>query len=57
MSLEVGEDRVVLKTRPKLFALDIDLPFLVDNENTGAQYDGTKVTLTVTLPVTGKAPL
>ncbi len=57
LSLEVGEDRVVLKTRPKLFSLDIDLPFLVDNENTGAQYDGSKASLTITLPVTGKAPL
>lgn len=54
--LEVGEDRVVLRTRPNLFFLDLDLPYLVDNDATGAQYNTETNTLTVTLPVTGKAP-
>ena len=56
MFLEVGEDRIILKTRPNLFFLDIDLPFLVDNEGTGAQYDTRTNMLTITLSVTAKAP-
>ena len=57
LSLEVGEDRVVVKTRPNLFFLDVDLPFLVDNDNTGAQFDAAATKLTVTLSVTGRAPI
>lgn len=57
LSLEVGEDRVVLKTRPELFFLDIDLPYLVDNDSTGSQYHVETAVLTVTLPVTAMAPL
>ena len=53
----MGEDRVVLKTRPNLFFLDVDLPFLVDNENAGAQFDAARTKLTVTLSVTARAPL
>eukprot|EP00731_Ephydatia_muelleri_P023372 Em0015g955a len=40
LCLEVGEDRLVLKTRPKLFHLDVDLPYLVHNQETGAQFNG-----------------
>ena len=36
--LEVGEDMVVLRTRPKLFQLDVDLPFLVNCDEAGAQF-------------------
>lgn len=57
LCLEVGEDRVVLKTRPSLFFLDVDLPFLVDNETVGAQYNTETNLLTLTLSVTAKAPL
>ena len=48
---------MVLRTRPELFFLDIDLPYLVDNESSGAQYSVETAVLTVTLPVTARAPL
>ena len=54
ISFEVGEDRLVLKTRPNLFYLDVDLPYLVNNEETGAQFDRERKVLTATLAVTGK---
>ncbi len=53
----MGEDRLVLNTRPKLFYLDIDLPYLVDSEDTGAQFNRQSKVLTVTLTVTGSAPV
>ncbi|KAL5477926.1 hypothetical protein EMCRGX_G024783 [Ephydatia muelleri] len=55
LCLEVGEDRLVLKTRPKLFHLDVDLPYLVHNQETGAQFNGQSKVLTITLPVAGHA--
>lgn len=54
--LDVGEDRLELATRPALFQLDLDLPYTLDTESTGAQFNRETTTLTVTLPVTGKAP-
>lgn len=57
ISLEVGEDRVLLKTRPNLFYLDIDLPFLLNSEETGSQFNRQSKVLTVTIPVTAIAPL
>ncbi|XP_027019859.1 PIH1 domain-containing protein 1 isoform X1 [Tachysurus fulvidraco] len=49
--LDLGEDRLVLNTRPSLFHLDIFLPFLVNHENSGAQYNTDTQVLTVTMPV------
>ncbi|XP_058230053.1 PIH1 domain-containing protein 1 isoform X5 [Hemibagrus wyckioides] len=49
--LDVGEDRLVLNTRPSLFHLDIFLPFLINQENSGAQYNTDTQVLTVTMPV------
>ena len=57
MSLEVGEDRIILKTRPNLFYLDIDLPFLLDSDETGSQFNIQSKVLTVTIPVTGIATI
>lgn len=57
ISLEVGEDRLLLKTRPNLFNLDIDLPFLLNNEETGSQFNRQCKVLTVTIPVTSIAPV
>uniref|UniRef100_A0A4W6F113 PIH1 domain-containing protein 1 n=1 Tax=Lates calcarifer TaxID=8187 RepID=A0A4W6F113_LATCA len=37
--LDVGEDRLVLTARPSLFHLDIFHPFLIDQENSVAQYN------------------
>nr|XP_040047764.1 PIH1 domain-containing protein 1 isoform X2 [Gasterosteus aculeatus aculeatus] len=49
--LDLGEDRLVLTARPSLFHLDVFLPFLVDQENSVAQYNGSTQILTVTVPV------
>ncbi|KAF4093193.1 hypothetical protein AMELA_G00030180 [Ameiurus melas] len=49
--LDLGEDRLVLNARPSLFHLDIFLPFLIDQENSGAQYNTDTQILTVTMPV------
>lgn len=39
--LDVGEDRLVLTARPSLFHLDVFHPFLVDQENSVAQYNNS----------------
>ncbi|KAG7237477.1 hypothetical protein INR49_032366 [Caranx melampygus] len=49
--LDVGEDRLVLTARPSLFELDIFHPFLINQENTVAQYNKSTEILTVTMPV------
>ncbi|MCJ8738923.1 hypothetical protein PDJAM_G00041170 [Pangasius djambal] len=49
--LDLGEDRLVLNARPSLFYLDIFLPVLIDQENSGAQYNTDTQVLTVTMPV------
>ena len=38
-TLDVGEDRLVLHVNPAKYHLDLDLPFDVDNETCGAQYN------------------
>ncbi|XP_071759560.1 PIH1 domain-containing protein 1 [Centroberyx gerrardi] len=49
--LDVGEDRLVLTARPSLFHLDVFHPFLIDQENSVAQYNTNTQILTVTMPV------
>ncbi|XP_068192792.1 PIH1 domain-containing protein 1 isoform X2 [Antennarius striatus] len=49
--LDIGEDRLVLNARPSLFHLDIFHPFLVNQENSVAQYNTSTQVLTVTMPV------
>uniref|UniRef100_H2MQK3 PIH1 domain-containing protein 1 n=1 Tax=Oryzias latipes TaxID=8090 RepID=H2MQK3_ORYLA len=49
--LDVGEDRLVLTARPSLFHLDVFHPFLVDQDNTAAQFNNQTQILTVTMPV------
>lgn len=39
--LDVGEDRLVLTARPSLFHLDIFHPFLINEENSVAQYNNS----------------
>ncbi|XP_072225405.1 PIH1 domain-containing protein 1 [Leuresthes tenuis] len=55
--LDVGEDRLVLTARPSLFHLDIFHPFLIDQENSMAQYNNGTQILTVTLPVVSSGKL
>ena len=38
-TLDVGEDRLVLHVNPSKYHLDLDLPFDVNNEICGAQYN------------------
>lgn len=54
--LDVGEDRVVIDTRPRIYHLHIDLPFFVNMEEVGAEFNRSTKILTVTLPVIGPAP-
>lgn len=49
--LDLGEDRLVLKARPRLFHLDIFFPFLISQESSAAQYNAKTQILTVTMPV------
>ncbi|XP_026203155.1 PIH1 domain-containing protein 1 [Anabas testudineus] len=49
--LDVGEDQLVLTARPSLFHLDIFHPFLIDQENSVAQFNKSTQILTVTMPV------
>lgn len=50
-TLDVGEDRLVLRVTPQKYQLELDLPFDVDNEACGAQYNRKTKVLTLTLPV------
>ena len=38
-TLDVGEDRLILSINPDKYHLDLKLPFDVDNETCGAQYN------------------
>ena len=39
VTLDVGEDRVRLVALPSVYLLDIDLPYLLDIDNVGAQFN------------------
>ena len=49
--VDVGEDRLVVCTRPKLFKLDVFLPFNLVQEDCGSQFNVSSSILTVTMPV------
>ncbi|XP_076852455.1 PIH1 domain-containing protein 1 isoform X3 [Brachyhypopomus gauderio] len=49
--LDLGEDRLLLNARPSLFHLDIYFPFMVDQENSSAQYSTKTQVLPQTLSV------
>jgi HSP20 family molecular chaperone IbpA len=52
----VGEDRLELSVRPNMYNLDIDLPYYIEPNDTGAQYNIDNNILTITLHVTGLPP-
>lgn len=54
--LEVGEDRILFHAHPNLYHLDIDIPYHVDNDNVGAQFNRDTKVLTVTISVKCAAP-
>ncbi|XP_005094795.1 PIH1 domain-containing protein 1 [Aplysia californica] len=51
LTLDIGEDHLVLTTRSHVYHLDIFLPFDLLNEESGAQFDKNSKVLTVTMPV------
>jgi len=45
LTLDIGEDRILLETRSNVYRLDIYLPFLLLQDDCTAQFNrGTKVT-------------
>jgi len=50
-TLDIGEDRLVLNVNPDKYHLDLNLPFDVNKETCGAQYNRKTKVLTLTLPV------
>lgn len=51
LSVDVGEDRIVLETRSNKYYLDIFLPYLLIQEDCVAQFNRKTRILTLTLPV------
>ncbi|XP_059154800.1 PIH1 domain-containing protein 1-like [Physella acuta] len=51
LTLNVGEDRLMLTTRSHVYYLDIFLPFDLLFDECGAQFDRNSKILTVTMPV------
>lgn len=51
ISLDVGEDRLVLTAKPNLYELDIFLPYKLVQAECGSQFNVKTKTLTVTMPV------
>ncbi|XP_076445788.1 PIH1 domain-containing protein 1-like [Babylonia areolata] len=51
VSLDVGEDRILLETRSNVYHLDIYLPYNLVQEEVGAQFDRSTKILTLTMPV------
>jgi hypothetical protein len=49
--LDIGEDRIVLNTRSGIYFLDIFLPFNLNQDECGAQFDKKTQVLTITMPV------
>lgn len=51
LSLDLGEDRILLQTRSNIYCLDIYLPFNIVQEDCGAQFNRKTRILTITMPV------
>ncbi|KAL8594170.1 hypothetical protein ACOMHN_018110 [Nucella lapillus] len=51
VSLDVGEDRILLQTRSNIYHLDVYLPYNLVQEEVGAQFDRCTKILTLTMPV------
>merc|ERR550519_49436 len=51
MTLDVGEDRVVVEARRVGYLLDIFLPHRLNQENCGAQFNRVTQELTITMPI------
>ncbi|ESO93320.1 hypothetical protein LOTGIDRAFT_216148 [Lottia gigantea] len=51
LQLDLGEDRIVLETRSNVYDLDIFLPYYIQQDECGAQFDRKTKILTITMPV------
>ncbi|XP_041351978.1 PIH1 domain-containing protein 1-like isoform X2 [Gigantopelta aegis] len=51
LTLDVGEDRILLDTRSNVYYLDIYLPFNIIQEECGSQFNRETKMLTITMPV------
>lgn len=51
LNLDLGEDRILLTTRSGLYHLDIYLPFNINQDECGAEFDRKNKILTITMPV------
>lgn len=51
LTLDIGEDRLLLQTRSNTYLLDIYFPYNVIQEDCGAQFDRKSKILTVRMPV------
>ena len=49
--LDLGEDRIVLATRSSVYYLDIYLPYNINQEDSGAEFDFKRKILTITMPI------
>ncbi|XP_005996778.1 PIH1 domain-containing protein 1 [Latimeria chalumnae] len=49
--LDLGEDRIVLVARPDLYCLDVYIPYIIIQEESGAQFNKNTKVLTITMPV------
>ncbi|XP_069598571.1 PIH1 domain-containing protein 1 [Ranitomeya imitator] len=49
--LDLGEDRIVLVGRPDLYHLDVFIPYNINQEQSGAQFNKDSKVLTITMPV------
>lgn len=55
LTLDIGEDRILLETRSNVYRLDIYLPFLLLQDDCTAQFNRQTKILTVTMPVQPKS--
>ncbi|XP_021354061.1 PIH1 domain-containing protein 1-like [Mizuhopecten yessoensis] len=51
VTLDIGEDRILLETRSNVYYLDIYLPFFLLQDECGAQFNRKTRILTITMPV------
>jgi len=51
VTLDIGEDRILLNTRSGIYFLDIYIPYNLNQEECGSQFDKKTKVLTITMPV------
>jgi hypothetical protein len=49
--LDLGEDRILLATRSNIYRLDIYLPYNINQDDSGAEFDFKRKILTITMPL------